>query len=224
MEDVGTWCGPRCGLRFLRVHTGRRTPAVIRRKNRSGQDVGGISIMTQTTAYRWQAGILAAIVLSGCQSLGTTVRGQSPDLDSKVEQAGHRYHQPVLAARDAVADAYREHHNTDTTYYSPDCQNAGHGSCPPSVYPPGYMGAYGPAGSGLCPSGACPSGVCGHGGCRGGNELNWYPQHHYTYSYQRPNDLVYPPAAGMAGSAGAVGGAVVYPYYTHRGPSDFFRQ
>ena len=80
---------------------------------------------------------------------------------------------------------------------------------------PGYSGFAG------CPSGgACgPGGACGHGGacgpgCGCGHSC---PQHYHSYSYCRPNDLRYP-------SQGAAGGSVQYPYYTHKGPSDFFRK
>lgn len=45
----------------------------------------------------------------------------------------------------------------------------------------------------------------------------WYPKHHHFYSYRREDDLVYPPAQ----TPGAI---VQYPYYTHRGPTDFFMQ
>jgi len=43
-----------------------------------------------------------------------------------------------------------------------------------------------------------------------------YPEHHFSYSYSRPNNLSYPPPQ-------VPGGAIVYPYYTLKGPSDFFR-
>lgn len=56
------------------------------------------------------------------------------------------------------------------------------------------------------------------GGCPycGADFVRHAPKHYHTYSYKRPNDLVYP-------SPNSVGGAVVYSYYTLRGPSDFFR-
>ncbi len=41
------------------------------------------------------------------------------------------------------------------------------------------------------------------------------PTHHHTYDYRQPQNLVYPPQNQPAGT-------VVYPYYTHKGPSDFF--
>ena len=43
----------------------------------------------------------------------------------------------------------------------------------------------------------------------------WTPTHHHTYDYRQPKDLVYPPQNQPAA-------AVVYPYYTLKGPSDFF--
>lgn len=64
----------------------------------------------------------------------------------------------------------------------------------------------------------CPSTYYGGGYCRGwGSDVGCYPRHNYTYSYKRPSHLVYP-------QQNAVGGAVVYPYYTHKGPSDFFQK
>ena len=132
------------------------------------------------------------------------------------------HHAPLQAAASGVADAYQEHHNTTTTYY-----HQGSSACPAGAgCPPGYGGAACPNGvpngycpsaacpSGLCPSGQCPSGLCQHQGPYG-NPLDWYPRHGFSYSYERPNDLSYP-------AADSVGGSVVYPYYTHKGPSDFF--
>jgi hypothetical protein len=87
----------------------------------------------------------------------------------------------------------------------------------------GYMasGKLGP-----CPHGCPPGTLCPHGyndfwpgGCpqTGADYVRWMPTHHHTYAYERPRDLVYP-------SPTSVGGAVVYPYYTFKGPSDFFRK
>ena len=47
----------------------------------------------------------------------------------------------------------------------------------------------------------------------------WYPRHHHTYFYDVPDDgeFVYPPADQPPA-------VVQYPYYTVRGPSDFFLQ
>lgn len=43
----------------------------------------------------------------------------------------------------------------------------------------------------------------------------WRPTHHHTYEYHAPKNLVYPPANQQPG-------VVQYPYYTVKGPTDFF--
>jgi len=167
--------------------------------------------------------LMASLGAAGCTSTAPIIRGQNPDLVPNAGVTQTHGHRPVKAAIDEVTDCYHEHHNTTTTFhngnvgqYAParigGAGHLGHGGCPQSC-PPGY---------GNCPPGyQCPPqqcrGNCPQGACRCGNDLNWYPKHGYSYSYKRPNDLVYP-------QQGAVGGAVVYPYYTHKGPSDFFRK
>lgn len=148
--------------------------------------------------------LLAAATLNGCTAPGMTVRGQSPVPESRPEN--HRYHQPVRAAVSEIQDLYHENNNTTVSHYRVDtsCDQFGHG-CPPGYgCPPGH-------GCPPWPTSLCPDCPPGHG-----NHLNHYPRHGYTYSYERPNDLTYP-------TPNSVGGAVVYPYYTHKGPSDFFR-
>jgi hypothetical protein len=153
-------------------------------------------------------GLLAMTVCCGCQTFGeATIRGQSPPpMNYPSSNARQLYHTPIRSAAAEIQDIAHEHHNTDTYYFS-GAQPAGHhhhvygdANCPPEGY--GYC----PPGYGRCPHGhahhLCRTGLC---------------QDKFSYGYQVPNDLVYPPA-------GAIGGAVVYPYYTLRGPSDFFRQ
>lgn len=72
------------------------------------------------------------------------------------------------------------------------------------------------------PAGADPA-MCQQGQCR----PEWakypsecpedyhFPKHHHTFDYRQPKNLVYPPQNQPAA-------AVVYPYYTCKGPSDFF--
>ena len=119
----------------------------------------------------------------------------------------HRDHLPHTDFGTAV---YNKMHNTRVAYFdnsTPVCNGT------PGVYDPmcptcpGGMGA-GHFGGQL--GGACPTGRCGHG-CGGACIRNYH-----SYRVEQPKNLVYP-------NAGAVGGAVVYPYYTHKGPSDFFR-
>ena len=90
--------------------------------------------------------------------------------------------------------------NTQTNYYS-------------GANGDGQLGAYGP-GAGCQPGGCQPGGCQPGGGCGRDGDCN--PKHTYTYSYSRPNNLVYPQQNMPAG-------ATVYPYYTHKGPSDFFQ-
>lgn len=168
---------------------------------------------------------LLAGACSGCQTFGNgkagmaNVRGQSPEwamtepakAEEGVTPAGH-YHTPIRSAASGIHDHYVEHHSQSVHHgrVAPQDGAAGPG-CPPEGYGNGY---------GNCPPGDggygnCPPGDGGYGSCPpGGNSCR---QDRYTYNYLVPNNLVYP-------QQNAVGGAVVYPYYTHRGPSDFFRQ
>ena len=148
-----------------------------------------------------------AVSACGCGSTGVVTRGQ----DAHAEAPGQ-----FQSSRSALATAHDHVSGQHTTFHTQDeamqgqYQQAG---CPPG----GGVGHCPPQGFG----GACPHGV--RGGCRScgnGGAPDWYPKHHRTFSYSVPNDLSYPAQSG----AGAVGGAVVYPYYTHKGPSDFFRQ
>ena len=161
--------------------------------------------------HGWALAALLASISTGCQSLGTsTIRGQSPTepqmtaavaaAESGITPAGY-YHQPIRAGASEVRDHYHEHHNTSVTHY----QTTGSGEVGAPSCPPGYEQGY-PAN--------CPPGRHGHGGRHG---LNLHRHDVHSYDYIVPNDLVYP-------QPNAVGGAVIYPYYTHRGPSDFFRQ
>lgn len=202
----------------------------------SGQaETSGDNNMTKTHFQALTLCLLGLAAASGCTSIGsTTVRGQGPEYcpPGEIEQTGYgknlpgikaeraalavRSHDqtrlmregihgsvqqcdPYQSVKSGIHDAYHFSHNTHTTYYH---QNSSMG---------GYPGGYGLMQQPWCPQGGwgCPNGQCG-------NNLDWYPRHGFTYSYERPNDLVYPPAGG-------IGGAVVYPYYTHKGPSDFFR-
>jgi hypothetical protein len=46
-------------------------------------------------------------------------------------------------------------------------------------------------------------------------DAGWYPTHHHWYTYHEPRNLLYPPDNAPAA-------VVVYPYYTVKGPDDFF--
>ena len=96
---------------------------------------------------------------------------------------------------------------------------------------------------GQCPPGGCPvcfglpglpmlpacglltpgSGLFAPGGYfnRGGV---WVPRHVHNYSYDAPEGLLYPPGANNPNAPGRMGPmpAVQYPYYTTKGPDDYF--
>jgi len=75
----------------------------------------------------------------------------------------------------------------------------------------------------MCQSGeghgqVCPPNHGGYGGpnCQGaGCNLPFHPVHRNFHTYQAPQNLMYPPE-------NAAPAQVQYPYYTFRGPTDFF--
>lgn len=167
---------------------------------------------------------LLAIVSSGCGSASTVARGQEPMSDPFVRPVSHGT-QPHLweAVTDhgTRVDHYEvpmnapanTHYTANSPYYGPAA------SCPPSAECPHCQGT--PAYGTTCPfcQSADPHGHSGLGHLHNHvrQHMNGqYPQHHFTYGYKRPTNLVYPPPQ-------VPGGAVMYPYYTLKGPSDFFR-
>jgi hypothetical protein len=153
------------------------------------------------------AALLLTVAQVGCSTMPAVTRGQSPTgADSQVQTASHqapadRSNYTAVNPHEAIHD----HFNATEISYYPAPGGGGYGpGCPPGACPP-----YG------CPNGGCPVGyhdayVMGPAGPACG------PRHHMTHSYSRPNDLRYPDQS-------TTGGAVVYPYYTLRGPSCFFR-
>jgi len=151
----------------------------------------------------WGLAAFGLFTAGGCANTGMITRGQSP---SAYQQASFGYRGPIHeVATDHFHDRDVSYYNTHGQSVSPASQTPYGPGCPQGACPPGYGGA-----QGCPPGGGCPSGMCGQGGACN------FPRHAYSFSYERPNDLVYPPA-------NVPGGAVAYPYYTCRGPSDFFR-
>ena len=168
----------------------------------------------------WQMAACIALPLClGCAAgNGTVFRGQNPTVpEAAVQQPG----QPVgfhYAAQHHVNGYVQENCNW---LHGPMTTHAG-----PDGYGPGYAaGACGPGG---CPPGGCPPGGCHHCGLHGAlcqppnYNAGWYPTHHHWYTYHEPGRghhgggaLLYPPE-------NAPGAVVVYPYYTLKGPDDFF--
>jgi len=115
---------------------------------------------------------------------------------------------PVVVGCTASSSIIRGQNPTPTpdvvqempTYYNQSGQTFGPGGQ--------MMNVSFPNGGGY--QGNCPSGDCNFG-CRG---YGWKPHHQHTFRYDQPK-LKYP----QANQRPAV---VQYPYYTVKGPSDFF--
>jgi hypothetical protein len=160
----------------------------------------------------------------GCAQSGLTVRGQSPTPASPASQvvtsttppADYSYG-PIIGSAPGYAE-HKKHGKRDFKTYTGFRDNhfgyeGGYYSGPEGYYTDHHSKAY-VAGSaaGGCPhcqyGNACPPNgcqQCGHG-C---------PKHHHSYQYKWPENLVYPDPHTPAGM-------VQWPYYTLRGPSDFF--
>lgn len=93
------------------------------------------------------------------------------------------------------------------------------GQCPPSSQCGPSGGAGGGGGCRLfggCAGGGNCGGLCGHGaGNPNGINLPFHPVHRNYVDYQVPTNLSYPKQNTPAAT-------VQYPYYTLKGPSDFF--
>ena len=155
---------------------------------------------------------LAAVSACGCATGPTTVRAQSPGAmqalySPATQQAGPQQgpmqqgpiqqvggHHRGIVGHPVYDATVAPHFDQHTAHFQ------GHGGMGPVNFPVD----------------SCRTGV---GGCPPGcNHLNpKCVRDARSYSYSQPKNLVYP-------NANATGGAVVYPYYTHKSPSDFFRK
>lgn len=171
---------------------------------------------------RITAAAIAGVVLcvSGCTSMNPVVRAQSPVApEGEIQQVAHVQKRDKIVRPLEAMGAHKTYgvmthpvydatlgqiSRTSKTYhsYAGDGAYYGGGACPNGNCPPSY-GGYS----------SCPDGRCGRGGCR-------HPiciRDSRSYNYKQPNDLRYP-------ADNVIGGVIVYPYYTHKGPSDFFRK
>ena len=157
------------------------------------------------TIVAW--GSLLWLACTGCSTQQSIIRGQSPS-----------------EGRGAIQQAFAEFGASEPApiqqiNYGAPVSHTGWGG--------GYDGAYCPPSHGHCPPGHCPPGHCVHGVlghlcsvCHPllGHLHSW-PWHRTTHSYSHrytdPHAFVYPPAYQPPA-------VVQYPYYTVRGPSDFF--
>lgn len=137
------------------------------------------------------------LVTTGCATNQSIVRGQSPNGgDQGVQQTSFAY---MAAHLD---------HNTEASLYH---QTSG-------GYQGAYGGEYGAYGAACPPGGGCPPYGAGYppqSECDGMLIRSpWHPTHHHTFSYEQPANLRYP--------SNQPGSLVRYPYYTFKGPDDFF--
>lgn len=173
--------------------------------------------------------LLAATTLVGCGQSRQMVRGQSPaatEIGAPVESMG-----PIIGSAPGYAENTRGSHlgkpHHDFKVYNGFRDNnfgyeGGYYAGPEGYYTDRdrtYTTGGSAAGCPACEYGrGCPESGCQHCGCRGCNDgcgPSGCPQHYQTYRFAWPENTVSPPQ-------GLPAGMVQYPYYTFRGPTDFF--
>ena len=165
------------------------------------------------------AALFAVCCSVGCSSMNPTIRGQGPELNGPIVGSAPGYgdikRSPYLGKNGAhdfrAYNGFRDNNfgyeggyyagpegyytSHDRAYTAGDgCQDNGSG-CP-------YC-----QGGRTCPNGRCHA--CG--GCF----KNGFPYNYQTYKVDYPQNMVYP-------QQGVPSGVIQYPYYTLRGPTDFF--
>lgn len=173
--------------------------------------------------FRSEIGLAALVALScfvGCSLTNPTVRGQAPDGNAPVNNG------PIVGSAPGYGELINKpymgnHALHDFKPYNGFRDNnfgyeGGFYAGPNGTYT-GPLTPY-TASAGDCPD--CNNGqACPHGGCRRCGRGCFYhhgmPQHYQTYQYNWPQNMVYP-------QTGVPAGMVQYPYYTLRGPTDFF--
>lgn len=189
--------------------------------------------------FRRSLGLVALLAVScsvGCSMTNPTIRGQSPAVQvqtpANCPPGGEMVPGslipgntgPIVGTAPGYGEFVREpylgrHGKHDFRVYSQFYDNnLGYGNGyynRPEAYIGDFNAPYTIDGSGCpqCQFGrACPAGGCKHCGC--GYRCGM-PQHYQTYQFNWPQNMVYP-------QQGAPLGMVQYPYYTLRGPTDFF--
>ena len=208
-------------------------------QTRMNREIQGDCCMLRTTWKSVVAAGLLAACSTGCSTLPSSViRGQSPDhaqqlgyeqeagwkpTGSEIELTAHRRADFPMhgEVKGAVVNNLNQYDVERGGYRVP----VGQGSPAPGGNV-GYVGGPNPyarwgnfdqqpcpvpynAGFGQCPPHHQEQ-CWDHGGFRHAGQY-----HYHTYRYKQPQGLVYPAPNQPAG-------AVTYPYYTHKGPSDFF--
>ena len=171
--------------------------------------------------FRWFLGLAALATVSfsvGCSLTTPTVRGQAPDNNGPIIGSAPGYGEfkqaPYLGHSGnhdfkAFKGARDNNFGYEGGYYAgPD----GYYTDRNQPYTAANANGCDQCNNGQgCPQGGCQR--CGRGcGYRDGK-----PQHYQTYQYDWPRNQVYP-------QQGVPAGMIQYPYYTLRGPTDFFME
>jgi hypothetical protein len=182
----------------------------------------------QFRAFLGMAAVLSVTFSVGCSMTNPTVRGQGPDNSGAVNN-GPVNNGPVIGSAPGYGDFKRapymaNHGQRDFTMLGLRDNNFGY----EGGYYAGPSGYYtnrtqpGAAPGGSCDCQECNNGQqCPQGGCRrcgrGCFGHGPFPHHYQTYQYNWPRNQVYP-------TQGVPAGVIQYPYYTLRGPTDFFME
>jgi hypothetical protein len=176
--------------------------------------------------------LLAATALVGCGQSRPLVRGQSPTTSPAVAYPADA-EGPIIGSAPGYAEqmhpSYTGHGGHDFRVLNGIHDNnfgyeGGYYAGPQGYYTDrdrtyraGSAGSTGTAGG--CPAceygRGCPADGCPHCGCNAGCGPGGCPQHYQTYRFNWPQNMVYP-------SNDMPPAMVQYPYYVHKGPSDFF--
>ncbi|MDX1967561.1 MAG: hypothetical protein SFV23_10345 [Planctomycetaceae bacterium] len=169
----------------------------------------------------WGLAVLAltGATLNAADPGVAVIRGQNPDAppQAAVPMTGESYG-PLIGSAPGYGEFSKSRKKDFKTFPQFHDNNfgyeGGYYSGPEGYYSTRHNKAYttGHSGDG-CPAcqygNACPSSGCKRCGCKS------HPKHYTTYEHKWPENLVYP-------QYGAPAGMVQYPYYTFRGPTDFF--
>jgi hypothetical protein len=170
--------------------------------------------------------VLFTAGVSSAQTGYAVVRGQSPAPEAtrtpeaaRAPEAADAPWGPIIGSAPGYAE-HKKHGKKDFKTYTGFRDHhfgfeGGYYSGPEGYYTDRWNKAYtygGASAMGGCPycqhGAACPPNGCPHCG-------TGCPKHHMTYQYKWPQNLVYPPQVMPAG-------VIQWPYYTLRGPTDFF--
>jgi len=174
--------------------------------------------------------LLATGAIVGCGQSRTQIRGQSPTTTTVTTETMVEADGPIIGSAPGYAEQTKrplgKHSHKDFKVYEGFRDNnfgyeGGYYAGPEGYYTDhdrtytvGGHGSHG--GCPACEYGkSCPNGSCEHCGCKGHCGPGGFPKHYQTYRFDWPQNQVYPPPVMPAGM-------VQYPYYTLRGPTDFF--